>query len=305
MANKVYSKLDTIPTGVASDKITKGCLVLEGGAFRGLYTEGVLDVLMENDINFEATVGVSAGALNGCNYVSGQIGRAALINLKYRHDERYVGTKAFLKNKGVIGFDFIMGELDGIPSLDTKRLFDKKRKLVACASNLRTAETTYFDSTVNRHDVFLKGVQASATMPYISRPVVINKMPYLDGGCIKKIPYEWALKEGYEKIVVVRTRNLEFRKKPNYERRRRITKLFYPRYKAFNDALAHSHDGYNAECEEVIKLMNEKRIFCIAPSEPVTIGRLEGDMDKLAALYFLGRKDALAILDDLKKYLED
>ena len=119
MANKVYSKLDTIPTGVASNDITKGCLVLEGGAFRALYTEGVLDVLMENDINFECVVGVSAGALNGCNYVAGQIGRAALINLTYRHDERFVGPKAFLKNKGVIGFDlYHLGRKDALAMID-------------------------------------------------------------------------------------------------------------------------------------------------------------------------------------------
>ena len=305
MANKVYSKLDSIPTGETSDKITKGCLVLEGGAFRALYTEGVLDVLMQNDINFECVVGVSAGALNGCSYLAGQIGRAALVNLTYRHDERYVGPKAFIKNKGVIGFDFIMGELPGIPSLNTDRLFDKKRRLIACASNLKTAKTTYFDSTKDDPATFFLGVQASATMPYISRPVMINDMPYLDGGCIKKIPYEWALKEGFDKIVVVRTRNLDFRKKPNYERRRRITKLFYPQYKKFNDCLAHSHDGYNAECEEILKLMDEKRIFCIAPSEPVTIGRLEKDMEKLGDLYHLGRKDALAALEELKKYIEE
>ena len=89
---KVYSRLDEIPKGTASDKITEGCLVLEGGAFRGLYTQGFLDAMMENDINLSCVIGVSAGALSGMNYVSGQIGRSGRINLGFRHDSRYIGA---------------------------------------------------------------------------------------------------------------------------------------------------------------------------------------------------------------------
>ena len=88
---KVFSGIGNLPNGDASDIITEGCIVLEGGAFRGVYGEGVLDALMEADINFRCTIGVSAGALNGANYVSGQIGRSARINLRYRYDSRYVG----------------------------------------------------------------------------------------------------------------------------------------------------------------------------------------------------------------------
>ena len=104
MSKKIFSKIDKIPGGRASNKISKLCLVLEGGAFRGLYSEGVLDALMLAGINAECTIGVSAGAMNGMNYVSGQIGRAARINLTYRHDSRYIGLKAIKTNKGVVGF---------------------------------------------------------------------------------------------------------------------------------------------------------------------------------------------------------
>ena len=113
--------LSYLPEGTASDKVTKGCLVLEGGAFRGIYTSGILDYLMQHDINFECVVGVSAGALNGVNYVAGQIGRAASINLRYRNDPRYVGRKCYATNGGVIGFDFILGDMEHIPTLDVKR----------------------------------------------------------------------------------------------------------------------------------------------------------------------------------------
>ena len=111
MKNKVFSRIDDVLDGKTSDKITDGCIVLEGGAFRGLYTEGVLDYLMTQDINMQTTIGVSAGAINGSNYVSGQIGRAARTNLRYRHNSDYVGFGAIRKNDGIIGFDFLYNEL--------------------------------------------------------------------------------------------------------------------------------------------------------------------------------------------------
>lgn len=106
--NKRFSGISKLPNGNTSNKIVPGCIVLEGGAFRGLYTSGVLDALMQFEINMQCTVGTSAGALNGFNYVAGQIGRSARINLGYRHDSRYVGLEAFKNNKGIIGFDFLM-----------------------------------------------------------------------------------------------------------------------------------------------------------------------------------------------------
>ena len=99
--NKRFSGISKLPNGNTSNKIVPGCIVLEGGAFRGLYTSGVLDALMQFEINMQCTVGTSAGALNGFNYVAGQIGRSARINLGYRHDSRYVGLEAFKINKGI------------------------------------------------------------------------------------------------------------------------------------------------------------------------------------------------------------
>ena len=302
MAKKGLEYLDKLPNATASEKVTKGCLVLEGGAFRGVYTSGVLDVLMENDLNFECVVGVSAGALNGVNYVAGQIGRAAQINLRYRNDSRYVGPKAFIKNGGVIGFDFILGDMEHIPTLDVKRLMMGGRRFVAAASNMKTAQMNYFENNESIERLY-KGVQASATMPYISKPVMIDDTPYLDGGCIARVPYQWALDEGFDKIIVVRTRDVTFRKKPNYESRYRFTKRIFGKYPEFAEKIAHSHDGYNKECDELEKLNNEGRIFMISPSKPITIGRLEKNVDKLANLYYEGREDALALLPKLKEYL--
>ena len=111
MSGKIYSHIDKIPSGSASRKVTEGCLVLEGGAFRGLYSQGFMDAMMKAGINMQCTIGVSAGAMAGMNYVAGQIGRSARVNLKYRHDSRYVGIQAVRHNKGLIGFDFVFDGL--------------------------------------------------------------------------------------------------------------------------------------------------------------------------------------------------
>lgn len=141
---KVYSGIDRLPKGEAADRLTEGCIVLEGGAFRGVYGEGVLDALMEADLNFRCTIGVSAGALNGATYVSGQIGRSARINLRYRHDSRYVGARALRNNHGVIGFDFAFETLERDDPFDRARFMEPNRRFIAVAANCKTGENNLF-----------------------------------------------------------------------------------------------------------------------------------------------------------------
>ena len=145
ISKKIFSGLENLPSGSASRRILPGCLVLEGGAFRGLYTQGVLDAFMEEGINLQTVIGVSAGALSGMCYVSGQIGRGARINLRYRHDDRYVGLKAFRRNRGLIGFDFVFFGLDEEYPLDRERFLDPDRRFLAAATSCETGETVCFD----------------------------------------------------------------------------------------------------------------------------------------------------------------
>lgn len=195
--NKIYSGFHQLPHGNASTMVQEGCIVLEGGAFRGLYGEGVLDALMLENINLRCTIGVSAGAMNGLNYVSGQIGRSIRMNLKYRHDKRYVGRKALQNGEGLIGFAFAFHQADQEYPFDKKRFFQFDRRFIAVATNCETAEPAYFEKDHCR-DIF-QAVQASASMPFISKMVWMEGYPYLDGGCSDKIPFDWALREGYKK----------------------------------------------------------------------------------------------------------
>lgn len=300
MEEKIFSGWEELPTGQAPNTLHQGCIVLEGGAFRGVYGEGVLDILMKAGINLACTIGCSAGAMNGLNYVSGQIGRAARMNLRYRHDSRYVGLEAFRHNRGVIGFDFVFGEIEGIEPLNETRFYQSQRRFVAVAANCRTGEAEYFEKGQGN---ILKAVQASASMPFVSKPVEINGDPFLDGGCCDKIPYQWAIDQGYEKIVVVRTREESYRKKIHSERTKQVMGLAYRHYPKFVTALEAMNENYNQQCAEISELEKAGRLFVISPTAPVQISRLEKDMEKLGALYYEGQKDAKEKLTALEKYL--
>ena len=295
---KTYRELSKIPYGHADKSITPGCIVVEGGAFRGLYNQGVLDALMENNLNFACTIGTSAGALAGFNYEAGQIGRSARANLTYRHYTDYVGRGALAHAHSPIRMDFLFNDYNAIEPFDEKTFFSPQRRFVAVATDCTTGKTAYFEKGKCR-DIF-SAIKASASMPYISPMVDVEGRPCLDGGCSCKIPYRWALHEGYEKIVVVRTR--EQKKKKKVSKRRHRFQVYH-RYPEFAHRLANSSRAYNHQCEEILKLEEQGRIFVIAPSQKVTVGRLERDMNKLGDLYWCGYNDTLNRLDSLRSYL--
>ena len=297
-----YSRLSDIPHGRAAGCISSGCLVLEGGAFRGVYTSGVIDALMLGGINLECTIGVSAGAMNGLNYAAGEIGRAGTINLTYRHDRRYVGLRPLMHDKGIIGFDFVFNTLGEELPFDMEAFLSSPRRFVACATNCLTGRPEYFEKSCG--DIY-RAIQASASMPIVSKPVMINGIPYLDGGCSSKIPIDWALAQGYSKIILVRSREKAFRRPPESERSRRLKRKFYSKkYPMLLAALLEESERYNALCDRTDALEASGRVFVISPSQPVTVSRLEGDMEKLGALYRLGFEDTRHLLPAISEYLK-
>ena len=198
---KIYSGVEGLPTGRTSDRITEGCLCLEGGGWRGLYTVGVLDALMVNDINLRTTIGISAGALSGIGYVAGQIGWSAGIDLQYRHDPRYCGRDALLIEHGIMGYQYLFNRLVKDSPLDKRRLKSPERRLYVGATNMLTGEIEYFEKGTS--NIYLAAA-ASASVPYLSKPVMIDGVPYLDGGCVEKIPYPFAKAEDGSTTVIER-----------------------------------------------------------------------------------------------------
>lgn len=295
----VYSSLSQIPNGHTNpDIIVPGCLVLEGGAFRGLYTQGALDAMMENDINVQTTIGVSAGALSGLSYVSGQIGRSARINLHYRHNPDYIGLGAMLHDHGVTGFTFAFEEYDRKEPLDRPVFNDPKRRFLAVATDIESGEPVFFEK--GECSDTMKAIQASATVPYVSEPVELDGHLCLDGGCSCPIPVDWAMEQGFDKIMVIRTRDRAYRKTTPSPGP--LIDAEYGKYPAFAQKLKTQLERYNALAEHINDLEQQGRVLVLAPEEPVNISRFEGDMEKLGALYWQGYREAMARMAEIKGY---
>ena len=281
----------------------KAALVLEGGALRGMYTSGVLDTFLKNNMEFECVAGVSAGALNAMSYISKQPGRSAKINLEYCDDPRYIGRKAFIKNKGIIGYDYLFGDIseNKVP-FDYKSFENTNQRFIIVTTNCEKAETEYLEKS-NCNDLF-KAAQASSSMPLASAMVEINNNHYLDGAVTTSIPVKWALEQGYEKVVVVLTRDKAYRKPMLSNKMKKLYKLAYHKYPKLIEKLNTMPERYNKLQEELIDLEKEGKIFIIRPEKEVTVSRLEKDKRKLENLYKEGIAEAEKKLDTLKEYLE-
>lgn len=300
LLEKTYSRIDEIPVGKASESLVEGCLVLEGGAFRGLYTQGFLDAMMINDINLTCVIGVSAGALGGANYVSGQIGRSARINLNFRNDSRYIGTKAMANSHSILDVGFLTEDRGIIPEpLDEERFYRPEQRFVAVASDAQTGEAAYFEK--GKCTDILAGVRASSTLPFVSPAYEIDGVPYFDGGCVCKIPYEWAFEQGYNKVIVIRTREASFR---NAGKRNNAAVKIYAKYPAFAEKLANNNIDYNNMCDELETLDAEGKLMQLTPSRKPGVIMIEKDLEKLGDLYWLGYNDCNNQLDKIKSYLE-
>lgn len=296
-----YEYINELPLGEAGTRLTEGCMVLEGGAFRGLYSQGVLDYLMENDVNMQTTIGVSAGAMAGVNYVSGQIGRSIRINLSFRHDSDYIGLGAMKRDHGITGFSYLWNEISSDYPLNEERFNDPSRRFVAVATNIETGKAEYFER--GKCSDILKAVSASATIPYVSKPVEIDGKLYLDGGCAEKIPYQWALKEGFKKIIVIRTRDAGYRKDVQKIPRALINGE-YAGYPELRRDLLEEAPRYNITLDALDQLYASKRIFMLCPSKPININRFEGDLSILADVYHLGYEDMKNHFEELQDYLK-
>ena len=297
---KTWSGIDSVKLSSAPDTIVPGCMVLEGGSFRGCYTSGVLDVLMENGINLQTTIGTSAGALNGYNYVAGEIGRAAKINLGYRHDRRYMGPRTLARNRGIVGFDFLLNEVEEEIPFNRERFEDPNRRFLVTVTNCETGQVRYCEKGITPD--FQKAVQASASMPFVSDMVEVDGVPCLDGGCAVKIPYRWALDNGFEKILVVRTRPREYRRPQETKAFTELTERIYRNYPHLVTLLDNQSEQYNGACRELEQLQEQGKLLMLCPSGSISVSAIEGDMERLGALYLLGRADAKLMLPQIRAY---
>lgn len=275
-------------------------LVLEGGAMRGIYTAGVLDVLMKHGITFDGVMGVSAGAIHGCSFVSGQKGRSIRYYKKYCRDKRFMSFHSLLRTGDIVEKEFCYHELpEKLDPYDYESFDNTSTDFYVTCSNLETGKPEYFKVTDMKAEIDL--LRASASMPFVSRIVEFRGKKLLDGGCTDSIPVKAFRRMGYRKTVVVLTRHDGYRKKPE---RTGFTKLFYYKYPLFTQAVKKRHLIYNHTVEYIRRLEQKGEIFVIRPSVELTIGRMEHDPARIQETYEIGRRDAERKAEALIRWLE-
>ncbi len=281
----------------------KKALALEGGSLRCLFSAGVTDLMMEKGLVWDGVIGVSAGALTGVNIVAEQKGRTAAVNLGYVNDPRYMGFRSLVRNKSIFNFDFLFGEIsDTLIPLDRETFINSATKYTAVATSCVDGGVRYYEKS-GVEDIY-PAIRASASLPLLAPMVMVEGEPCLDGGLSVSIPYRRPLEEGYDKVVVVTTREHGYRKEPVSRAMARVYARFYRRYPELVRAILNVPRHYNAELDEIDRLEAEGRIFVIRPREPVTVSRTEKDVEKLQALYDQGQEVCGDVLPRLMEYLE-
>lgn len=274
-------------------------LVLEGGGTRGIYTAGILDIFLENGIEFDGVIGVSAGAIHGCSFVSKQKGRSLRYYKNYCKDPRFMSMRSLIKTGDFVGAKFCYHELpDELDIYDHDAFKASKTKFYVTCTNIETGEPEYILMKDMKKQIGY--LRASASLPYFSRIVGLRGKKYLDGGCSDSVPVEAFQKMGYEKNVIILTRPKDYVKKPEFGK---LASIAYKKYPKFVETLTNRHNEYN-ECMKKIEGMEmDGSVLVIRPEESLNIGRLENDPEKMQEIYDKGYADGQKYLSMVTEFL--
>ena len=267
-------------------------LVVDGGGLLGVFTCGVLVFLMDRNILFPYTIGVSAGACNGLSYMSRQRGRAKYSNIDLLEKYNYIGLRHLLKKRNILDFDLLFTEFpEHILPYDYDAYFSSPERFVMVTTNCLTGEANYFEEKQDKNRV-IDIVRASSSLPIVCPIAYVDGIPMLDGGIVDSIPLQHAIDEGYKNNVVVLTRNRGYRKE---SKDIKIPSFVYRKYPKIREALSHRCAVYNAQLEMVERMEDEGKIVVIRPQKPVVVDRIERDIQKLTDFYQEGYECAKAI----------
>lgn len=279
----LFIKLDIqIRGGMQNIDVSNIGLVLEGGGMRGVFTCGVIDYFLEREIEFPYAVGVSAGAGNGLSYISKQKGRAKKVNIDLYEKYNYIGFKHFVRKRNIFDLDFLYNEVpEKILPYDYDAYFASAQRFEMVTTNCLTGEANYLEEKQDKSRL-LNIALASGSLPIMCPIAYVDDIPMLDGGVVDSIPVVRAQSQGYEKNVVVLTRNRGYRKN---SRDFKLPSFVYRKYPEMRHALEQRGKLYNDQLALVEQLEDEGKIFVIRPEKPVEVDRLEKDISKLVALY--------------------
>ena len=274
-------------------------LVLEGGAMRGMYTAGVIDSFLDHGVDVDAILGVSAGACFGCNLFSKQRGRVLRYNQRFAGDPRNVSIRSLITTGDIVNKEFAYYVIPTTYDIFDEEAFEKHGgEYWVVVTNVETGEPEYMQMHNLLRDIEM--MRASASMPFCSKMVPINGKKYLDGGISDSIPVRAAMKMGYDKLIVVLTQPASYRKGPMNPH---MIKAFYRKYPNLCKTLLDRHNRYNAQCEDVMQLEREGKIFVIRPQQALSIKRLEKDPKELERVHAIGLADGEKTMKALKAYL--
>ena len=275
-------------------------LVLEGGGMRALFTAGVLDALLDiKELDIDGIVGVSAGALFGVNYVSGQKERAIRYNKKYARDKRYMGFYSWITTGNAVNEEFAFYEIPfKLDVFDQEKFKQSKIDFYVVMTNVESGKPEY----VLIKDVFkqMEYLRATSALPFASKIIEINGKKYLDGGISDSIPIDYCEGLGYDKIILVLTRpkNTHKEDKLNF-----LYKLVYRKYLNLVERLINMGKDYEIVLKKIKDLENKNKIFVIRPPKVLKIGRLEKNEDKIQNVYDIGLNTGIKEKENLLKYL--
>lgn len=273
-------------------------LVLEGGGMRGVFTCGVLDYLMDHKISFPYTVGVSAGACNGLSYMSHQRGRGKYSNIDLLAKYKYIGIRPLLKKRGLIDQQLLFHRFpDRILPYNYKAYAENPNRFEMVTTDCRTGKACYWEEKYDEKRI-IDIVKASSSLPYACPVIYVDGRPMLDGGIVDSIPLLRAYEQGYDKCVVVLTRNRGYRKS---EKKAFVPNFIYKQYPRLRVALRNRNKLYNEQLELVERLESEGKIIVIRPEKPIVVDRMETSTQKLTDLYLEGYACAQKVMEGLEK----
>lgn len=277
-------------------------LVLEGGGLRGVFTSGILDYLMEREIEFPYIIGVSMGALNAASYVSKQKGRSFRVPYTHLNNPKYLSFTNFIKEGSYFGLDFIFNKIVyELDPFDFETFENSNQKFISVAANCSTGEAEYFDKNSLNRENNIRALMATSSLPFISKMIKVKENQYLDGGIIDAIPIEKALKDNIQKPIVILTRPYGYRKKTSGII---LSKIIYKNYPQVKNMIKNKAINYNRQMELIEQLEKENKIFVIRPEKPIEMGRTEKNLEKLQKAYDFGYETMKKNEDRMKKWLE-
>ena len=280
--------------------MSKTGLVLEGGGLRGIYTAGVLDIFMENNLTVDGVIGVSAGAIHGVTYVANQPGRNIRYNLKYRHDKRYMSLYSLITTGDICGKDFCYRQIpDELDPFDYETFKNSTMKMYVGCSNLETGEAEYLEIKDLREE--MDKLRASASLPLVSHVVEVDGKKLLDGGVSDSIPIFAFRRMGYRKNIVVLTRPRGYVK--GEDKLLKLEAIKYKDYPEFVRRMYMRHRYYNKTLEKLSELEKAGEVLILRPSVDPHISRLEKNLDKIQEVYELGVSDAKERLEEIKEFI--